>query len=71
MIQSLNLGEIGGGHNEMVVPQVSILQEIPRLGLDAIQAATDNFSDQNKIGEGGFGPVYKVSVEGIYPRATI
>ncbi|KAI6706268.1 hypothetical protein NL676_009230 [Syzygium grande] len=59
VIQSLNLGEIGGGHNEMVVPRVSILQEIPLLGLDAIRAATDDFSDQNKIGEGGFGPVYK------------
>ncbi|XP_056173971.1 putative G-type lectin S-receptor-like serine/threonine-protein kinase At1g61610 isoform X2 [Syzygium oleosum] len=59
VMQSLNLGEIGGGHNEKVVPQVLILQEIPLLGLDAIQAATDDFSDQNKIGEGGFGPVYK------------
>lgn len=25
-----------------------------------IEAATDNFSASNKIGEGGFGPVYKV-----------
>lgn len=25
----------------------------------AIQAATNNFSDKNKLGEGGFGPVYK------------
>ncbi|BFG34883.1 hypothetical protein CerSpe_211580 [Prunus speciosa] len=28
-------------------------------GLAAIHAATSNFSDSNKLGEGGFGPVYK------------
>ncbi|XP_058197644.1 cysteine-rich receptor-like protein kinase 10 isoform X8 [Rhododendron vialii] len=27
--------------------------------LSTVQAATNNFSDNNKIGEGGFGPVYK------------
>jgi len=26
-----------------------------------IEAATGNFSSYNKIGEGGFGPVYKVN----------
>ncbi|KAG2688172.1 hypothetical protein I3760_09G082600 [Carya illinoinensis] len=31
----------------------------PRIDLASIQAATDNFSDSNKLGEGGFGPVYK------------
>ena len=29
--------------------------------LSSIQAATNNFADQNKLGEGGFGPVYKVN----------
>lgn len=28
--------------------------------LKQIKAATDNFAYDNKIGEGGFGPVYKV-----------
>ena len=27
---------------------------------ESILAATDNFSSSNKIGEGGFGPVFKV-----------
>lgn len=30
--------------------------------LGTIQAATNNFSDNNKLGEGGFGAVYKVRV---------
>ena len=28
--------------------------------LKQLQAATDEFDHNNKIGEGGFGPVYKV-----------
>ncbi|XP_077245928.1 uncharacterized protein LOC143885616 [Tasmannia lanceolata] len=33
--------------------------DIPFFDLGIIAAATENFSDSNKIGEGGFGPVYK------------
>jgi serine/threonine protein kinase len=29
--------------------------------LSTLRAATDNFSEENKLGEGGFGPVYKVT----------
>lgn len=28
--------------------------------LDTLRLATNNFSDENKLGEGGFGSVYKV-----------
>lgn len=34
--------------------------DLPLLDLSIILAATDNFSEVNKIGEGGFGPVYWV-----------
>ena len=34
--------------------------EIYYFNLITILATTNNFSDANKLGEGGFGPVYKV-----------
>ncbi|XP_062024301.1 probable receptor-like protein kinase At1g11050 isoform X2 [Rosa rugosa] len=40
----------GGGKNDI---------ELPVLSLRSILAATNNFSEANKLGEGGFGPVYK------------
>ncbi|XP_065024897.1 cysteine-rich receptor-like protein kinase 44 [Musa acuminata AAA Group] len=33
------------------------------LDLKVIRSATDNFSDANKLGEGGFGPVYRGTLE--------
>lgn len=33
------------------------------IGLDTLKVATRNFSDENKLGEGGFGPVYKVNLK--------
>ncbi|CAL5410562.1 unnamed protein product [Camellia sinensis] len=35
------------------------LQDFPSFQLDIILAATKHFSEKNKLGEGGFGPVYK------------
>ena len=29
---------------------------------DTIKVATDNFSEANKLGQGGFGPVYRVTI---------
>lgn len=35
--------------------------ELAVFDLAAISVATDNFLPRNKLGQGGFGPVYKVS----------
>jgi hypothetical protein len=35
--------------------------ELPIFDLSTIAHATDNFSSRNKLGEGGFGPVFKVT----------
>lgn len=34
--------------------------DLPLLNLSTVITATDNFLEKNKIGEGGFGPVYRV-----------
>lgn len=34
--------------------------ELKRYNFQTVVAATNNFSTTNKLGEGGFGPVYKV-----------
>lgn len=38
--------------------------DLPVMDLSTIQSATDNFSDENKLGEGGFGPVYRGMLDG-------
>ncbi|KAG2332697.1 hypothetical protein Bca52824_003877 [Brassica carinata] len=38
------------------------MKELPLFEFQVLAAATDNFSLSNKLGQGGFGPVYKVSV---------
>ena len=34
--------------------------ELPLFSYESVLAATNNFLAMNKLGEGGFGPVYKV-----------
>ncbi|XP_062082943.1 G-type lectin S-receptor-like serine/threonine-protein kinase At4g27290 [Humulus lupulus] len=38
--------------------------DVPLFDLHTINTATNNFSENNKLGEGGFGPVYKGILEG-------
>nr|GMC83232.1 putative receptor-like protein kinase At4g00960 [Ipomoea batatas] len=42
--------------------EISIVESL-KYDLIALQNATNNFSEQNKLGEGGFGPVYKGKLE--------
>ncbi|CAL5411055.1 unnamed protein product [Camellia sinensis] len=44
--------------------------ELPIINFDKILVATDNFSTTNKLGEGGFGPVYKGRLEDGYQVAV-
>jgi hypothetical protein len=40
--------------------------ELPVFTFDCLAVATNNFGSSNKLGEGGFGLVYKVSLSSIY-----
>lgn len=40
--------------------------DVPFFDLQSILEATDNFSDANKLGQGGYGPVYKVIEEYLF-----
>ncbi|XP_061996004.1 G-type lectin S-receptor-like serine/threonine-protein kinase At4g27290 isoform X1 [Rosa rugosa] len=53
--QNISNVSAGGGKNDT---------ELPLFSLRSMLAATNNFSEANKLGEGGFGPVYK----GILPE---
>ena len=44
--------KLGRGENKEV--------DLPMFSFASVSAATNNFSIENKLGEGGFGPVYKV-----------
>lgn len=40
--------------------------ELPLFDFNTITMATNNFSEENKLGQGGFGIVYKVSCYFLY-----
>ncbi|XP_062013397.1 cysteine-rich receptor-like protein kinase 25 isoform X2 [Rosa rugosa] len=51
--------EILGQHDLFHKQNDTKAQEYPYFSLASIHAATNKFSESNKLGEGGFGPVYK------------
>lgn len=48
----MDSGEFKGDDDEVI--------DVPFFTLESILAATDEFSSKNKLGQGGYGPVYKV-----------
>ena len=42
------------------VDQLDGSEVLLQIDFEMIRVATNDFSDENKLGEGGFGPVYKV-----------
>ncbi|GAB2212699.1 hypothetical protein Droror1_Dr00020680 [Drosera rotundifolia] len=63
-IMTSKKGKTNKKYNELAAPNGDMeFTTIDSLQYDfgTLQAATNNFSDENKIGEGGFGSVYKIS----------
>ncbi|KAA8535060.1 hypothetical protein F0562_030063 [Nyssa sinensis] len=61
-IRKSNLVGRPKGSQDACVPDWIKLKEneLPFFNFSSIEIATDHFSDANKLGHGGFGPVYKV-----------
>ena len=48
-------------------PNQGNLKDLPLFEFKVLAASTDNFSLINKLGQGGFGPVYKVKALNMNP----
>ncbi|KAH1056201.1 hypothetical protein J1N35_034266 [Gossypium stocksii] len=57
----LVMGSVPRGNSSEIfhLQNIGRSQEFPSIQLNILQAATNNFCDENKLGQGGFGPVYK------------
>ncbi|KAL4368183.1 hypothetical protein GQ457_05G029850 [Hibiscus cannabinus] len=56
-INSFTTFEYSLGEKE--IDESTVNGDLPYFDMSTIAAATDNFSSDNKLGQGGFGPVYK------------
>ena len=56
-----NKGEARQKYHNDNLNQVRI-QELPLFNFEKLASATNNFHLSNKLGQGGFGPVYRVMV---------
>ncbi|XP_075075734.1 G-type lectin S-receptor-like serine/threonine-protein kinase At4g27290 isoform X2 [Nicotiana tabacum] len=52
------------GENDLIDEEDEKGTDVPFFSLESILAATDNFSEENKLGRGGFGLVYKGKFQG-------
>jgi hypothetical protein len=55
---------VGDDYSDKDIQGEVTSQDLPLIRLDAINEATKQFSDENKLGQGGFGPVYRVRNQG-------
>ena len=56
-----NKGEARQKYHNDNLNQVRV-QELPLFNFEKLASATNNFHLSNKLGQGGFGPVYRVMV---------
>ena len=56
-----NKGEARQKYHNDNLNQVGV-QELPLFNFEKLASATNNFHLSNKLGQGGFGPVYRVMV---------
>ncbi|XP_011007880.1 PREDICTED: G-type lectin S-receptor-like serine/threonine-protein kinase B120 isoform X2 [Populus euphratica] len=64
--QSLDLAgraTVGDDYSDKDIKGEVTSQDLPLIRLDVINEATKQFSDENKLGQGGFGPVYRGTLE--------
>jgi hypothetical protein len=52
------------------VVEISSVESL-QFDFGTIRVATDNFSEENKLGQGGFGAVYKVILHHLMEKGTI
>ncbi|KAJ6885610.1 hypothetical protein NC651_026289 [Populus alba x Populus x berolinensis] len=50
---------VGDDYSDKYIQGEVTSQDLPLIRLDVINEATKQFSDENKLGQGGFGPVYR------------
>jgi hypothetical protein len=54
------VGTLEDHTNDSIIRTLSQLQELLLFDFEKLAIATNNFHSSNKLGQGGFGPVYKV-----------
>ena len=52
----------GEAHKTFPNDNLNQVQELPLFNFEMLVSATNDFHLSNKLGQGGFGPVYKVMV---------
>lgn len=63
--------DFSGSHNIIGEGKGGNGPELPLFNFTSVATATNNFSDENKLGQGGFGPVYKVDFPTLKPNNCI